>query len=145
MPVTIAKTFRFDAGHRCLGFQNAKESTLHGHTWRLRLVIETERDLDAFKTIFDSNELARIVKPLVERFDHAFVVWSDDPLADRLAALAQDGGFAQKLLRVDFNPTVEGLVEYFFKTVKGQLAPMRAVLKRAELDAATTLHASYWE
>lgn len=145
MPVTIEKTFRFDAGHRCLGFKNAKESTLHGHTWHLRLVIETASELDPFKTIFDTNDLARIVKPMVDRFDHAFIVWSEDPLADRLVALAKDGGFADKFLCVDFNPTVEGLVEHFFKVVKAQLPPMRAVLKRADLDATATLRATYWE
>jgi 6-pyruvoyl-tetrahydropterin synthase len=43
MPVTIEKTFRFDAGHRALGFKERKEESLHGHTWVRRLVIETGR------------------------------------------------------------------------------------------------------
>ena len=40
MPVTIEKTFRIDAGHRCLGFEASKEAALHGHTWILRIVVE---------------------------------------------------------------------------------------------------------
>ena len=116
MPVTIEKTFRFDAGHRCLGFDSSKEEALHGHSWVLRLVIEATEALDENKTIFDTNEVSRLVKPMIEQIDH-------------------------KLYRVDFNPTVEGLVEYFFREIRRRLPLERAVLRRAELDATPTLRA----
>ena len=56
MPLTVEKVFRFDAGHRCLGFKDKKEETLHGHTWRLRIVVEARRALGPMKTIFDTGE-----------------------------------------------------------------------------------------
>jgi 6-pyruvoyltetrahydropterin/6-carboxytetrahydropterin synthase len=145
MPVTVEKIFRFDAGHRCIGFKNKKEETLHGHTWGLRVVIEARRELDAMKTIFDTNELARIVKPLIERFDHAFILWTEDPMCERLVDVCRGEGIDDKLLLVDFNPTVEGLAEHFFKLVRAELHLHNAVLKRVDLDAAATLRASYTE
>jgi 6-pyruvoyltetrahydropterin/6-carboxytetrahydropterin synthase len=145
MALTIEKTFRFDAGHRALGFKNGKEETLHGHTWWLRLVVETRGALGPLKTIFDTNELARIVKPIIERFDHAFIVWSEDPLYERLAEICRIGNIEDKLIRVDFNPTIEGLAEHLFHLVKARLSLHDAALTRAELDAAATLRATYSE
>jgi 6-pyruvoyltetrahydropterin/6-carboxytetrahydropterin synthase len=143
VPLTIEKTFRFDAGHRCLGFEASKEETLHGHTWTLRLVVEAPGPLDAFKTVFDTNELARLVQPLVEELDHAFLIWSEDPLREPLAALCREVGIHEKLLVVPFNPTVEGLVEHLYAEVQRRLPPERALLRRAELDATATLRACY--
>jgi hypothetical protein len=45
-------------------------------------------------------------------------------------------------LIVDFNPTIEGLAEHFFKACAGSYLH-DAVLKRVDLDVATTLRASY--
>ena len=145
MAVTIEKTFRFDAGHRALGFKPGKEETLHGHTWWLRLVVEARGDLGPLKTIFDTNELSRVVKPIIDRFDHAFIIWGEDPLYDRLAEICRVGNIAEKLIRVDFNPTVEGLVEHLFHLVKAQLSLTDAALVRAELSAAATLRATFCE
>ena len=145
MPVTVEKVFRFDAAHRCLGFTNKKEETLHGHTWRLRVVIEARRDLDPMKTIFDTNELARIVKPLLERFDHSCILWSADPICESLAATCRSVGIDDKLILVDFNPTIEGLAEHIFKIIRAELHLHGAELRRVDLDAAATLRASYAE
>jgi len=145
MPLTIEKVFRFDAGHRCLGFKDKKEETLHGHSWHLRVVVEARRELGPMKTIFDTNELARIVKPLIERFDHSFILWSEDPLHDRLVEVCRTVGIDDKLVRVDFNPTIEGLAEHFFKVIRDALRLHDAALKRVDLDAAATLRASYSE
>ncbi len=145
MPMTIEKTFTFDAGHRALGFADKKEESLHGHTWRLRVVIETGRTLGPHKTIFDTNQLARIVKPMIARFDHALIVWSEDPLLGRLVEMCQFGGIDDKLIRVDFNPTLEGLAEYFYHALAEPIRAEDAALKRVDLDATATLRASYWE
>jgi 6-pyruvoyltetrahydropterin/6-carboxytetrahydropterin synthase len=145
MPATIEKTFRFDAGHRCLGFDDCKEAALHGHTWTLRLIIEATRPLDLHKTIFDTNELCRIVKPMIDKVDHSFIVWTEDPIHSRLTDLCEFAKIEDCLYRVDFNPTVEGLVEYFFQQVKQRLPLKGAVLRRADLDATATIRASYSE
>lgn len=145
MPVSIEKTFRFEAGHRALGFKDRKEETLHGHTWHLRVIIETGGDLGAQKTLFDTNALSRVIKPIIEQLDHSFIIWSEDPLYERLAEICRLGNIADRLYRVDFNPTAEGIVEYLFKTVNERLSGHAVALSRAELDATPTIRASYWK
>ena len=145
MPLTIEKTFRFDAGHRALGFHDHKEETLHGHTFSLRLVIEATQALDVYKTIFDTNDLARVVKPLISQLDHSFILWDKDPIREQMEAICVSEKIADKLIIVDFNPTIEGLVEYIFTRVNEGLQLESAVLKRADLDATATLRASYSE
>lgn len=145
MPLTIEKTFRFDAGHRCLGFENSKEAALHGHTWVLRLVVEATAPLDSYKTIFDTNELSKIVKPMIKQLDHSFLLWREDPIYERMVEMCKFADISGCLYCVEFNPTVEGIVEYLFKKVKADLPLDRAVLRRADLDATTTLRASYSE
>ena len=145
MPVSIEKTFRFEAGHRALGFKDRKEETLHGHTWHLRVIIETGGDLGAQKTLFDTNALSRAVKPLIEELDHSFIIWSEDPLYGRLLEICELGDIADKLYRVDFNPTAEGIVEYLFEKVNERLAGQAVALQRAELDATPTIRAAYWK
>src|SRR6476659_350715 len=131
MPITIEKTFRFDAGHRALGFKYKKEETIHGHTWYLRLVVETGGQLDSYKTIFDTNDLSVIVKPIIEEIDHSFIIWKEDPLYPSFVELCQEGRIRENVYEVDFNPTIEGLAEFLFKTVKSKLHLHNAMLKRA--------------
>jgi 6-pyruvoyltetrahydropterin/6-carboxytetrahydropterin synthase len=145
MPVSIEKTFRFDAGHRALGFHDHKEETLHGHTWHLRVILESRRELDPHKTLFDTNDLSRAVKPIIEQLDHSFIIWSEDPLYERLAEICRAANIADKLYRVDFNPTAEGIVEYLFNTVNERLSDKTVALQRAELDATPTIRAAYWK
>ncbi|MET7390615.1 6-pyruvoyl tetrahydropterin synthase family protein [Streptomyces sp. NPDC005529] len=143
MTTTIEKTFRFDAGHRALGFNYQKEETIHGHTWELRLVVEAPGGLDSKKTIFDTNDLAVIVKPIISELDHSFILWREDPIYQEFVALCKLAGIEKKLYPVDFNPTLEGIVEHLYCKVNSQLDLGGPVLARAELNCTATLRATY--
>ncbi|KZS83663.1 6-pyruvoyl trahydropterin synthase family protein [Mycobacterium persicum] len=143
MSHTIEKTFRFDAGHRSLGFNYKKEETIHGHTWQLRLVLEYGDQLDDMKTVFDTNELAVIVEPIINDLDHSFIIWDQDPIYDDFLKVCELADVADKVYTVDFNPTIEGLVEHIYQRVNSQLRLSGCVLRRVELQCASTLKASY--
>ncbi|MCV7075311.1 6-pyruvoyl trahydropterin synthase family protein [Mycobacterium szulgai] len=143
MTRTIEKTFRFDAGHRSLGFDYKKEETIHGHTWELKLILESELELDGMKTVFDTNELAVVVRPIIDALDHSFIIWTEDPIFDEFVKLCELADVADKVYPVDFNPTIEGLVQHIYEQVSGKLHVDGCVLKRAELRCASTLNASY--
>ncbi len=145
MPVTIEKTFRFDAGHRCLGFENSKEAALHGHTWGLRIVVEATKPMGEYKTIFDTNKLSKVMKPIIKRLDHSFLLWDQDPIYERMVEMCKFASIGDCLYIVPFNPTVEGLVEYLFFEIRDALPLDGALLRRVDLDATTTLRASYSE
>ncbi|KAA1249509.1 hypothetical protein F0Q45_14750 [Mycobacterium simiae] len=143
MSHTIEKTFRFDAGHRSLGFNYKKEETIHGHTWQLKLVLECTRDLDGMKTVFDTNDLAVVVKPILDDLDHSFIIWDQDPIFDDFLKVCELADVADKVYTVDFNPTIEGLVQHIYERISSELNLDCCVLKRAELQCASTLNASY--
>jgi len=68
----IAKTFKFDAAHRLIAPYEGKCSRIHGHSWRVDVVIRSET-LNPCGMVADFNDLAPIKAYINQRFDHATV------------------------------------------------------------------------
>ena len=67
----LRKEFIFDAAHNLVRY-HGKCETLHGHTYRLAVVLEGTPDEEGM--ILDFCELSRIVKErVVSRLDHAYI------------------------------------------------------------------------
>ena len=67
----ISKDFKFDAAHNLIHYHGKCEK-LHGHTYRLRVVLEGEPDAEGM--IIDFIELKQIVKErVISRIDHAYI------------------------------------------------------------------------
>jgi 6-pyruvoyltetrahydropterin/6-carboxytetrahydropterin synthase len=67
----LRKEFTFDAAHNLVRYHGKCEA-LHGHTYRLAVVLEGEPDEDGM--ILDFTELSRIVRErVVARLDHAYI------------------------------------------------------------------------
>lgn len=76
-PVTIERHFELDAGHR-LSEHNFKCQNFHGHRYVFDFTIEGYPDADLGYVIDFSNVKA----PIMEAFDHDFILNEDDPLLD---------------------------------------------------------------
>ena len=67
----LCKDFTFDAAHNLVNY-HGKCERLHGHTYRLRVVLEGRPDAEGM--IMDFIELKAIVKEcLLSRLDHAYL------------------------------------------------------------------------
>ncbi len=67
----LSKDFKFDAAHNLIHY-HGKCERLHGHTYRLRVVVEGWPDSEGM--IIDFIELKRIVKErVISRLDHAYI------------------------------------------------------------------------
>ena len=67
----LSKDFKFDAAHNLIHYHGKCEK-LHGHTYRLRVVLEGEPDAEGM--IIDFLELKRIVnEQVISRLDHAYL------------------------------------------------------------------------
>ena len=67
----LCKDFTFDAAHNLVNY-HGKCERLHGHTYRLRVVLEGTPDAEGM--IMDFIELKEIVKECVlSRLDHAYL------------------------------------------------------------------------
>jgi len=106
----VAKEFKWEMGHRLPEhFGNCKN--IHGHSYKM--IVEFEGELNENEMIIDFYDIDRIIKPLIEKFDHAFMVNKNDK--DVIEFLDK---IKSKKLIVDFNSTVENICSYVLKEIK---------------------------
>ena len=103
---TVTRYHDISCGHRVCGHEN-KCSHLHGHNYRITFCCAGElgRVID-FSVIKE-----KLCVWLEEHFDHRFLIWTEDPLADALLSLDP------KVVQVPFNPTAENIAEYLVTVV----------------------------
>ena len=118
--ITITKRLEFDAGHR-IPDHRSECRNLHGHRYVLELTLEGEV-VDApgsseHGMLMDFSDVKAIaLKHLVERWDHAFLVYEGDrPVREFLESLP-----GHKTVVLDAVPTAENLARIAFET----LAPL---------------------
>lgn len=67
----LSKDFTFDAAHNLINYHGKCEK-LHGHTYRLRIVLDGQPDSEGM--IMDFIELKQIVKEkILSRLDHSYI------------------------------------------------------------------------
>lgn len=67
----LIKEFEFDAAHNLIHYHGKCEK-LHGHTYRLVVKLEGERDSEGM--VYDFVELKKAVKErVIDKFDHAYL------------------------------------------------------------------------
>ena len=97
--VTVEETFA--AGHSLRGYRGKCEN-VHGHNYKVRVVVEGER-LNAAGLLFDFAELRRRMKEVIGALDHRFL--NDLPPF------------------TEINPSAENIARYFYQQLSQQLAP----------------------
>jgi 6-pyruvoyltetrahydropterin/6-carboxytetrahydropterin synthase len=106
----IAKEFKWEMGHR-LPEHFGQCKNIHGHSYKMR--IELEGKPDSTGMVMDYYILEKIVNPLVEKLDHAFIVYKDD-----IEVISFLEKLNSKKVVVDFQSTVENLVTYFLNELR---------------------------
>ena len=106
----VAKEFKWEMGHRLpKHFGNCKN--IHGHSYKM--IVEFEGELNNDEMIIDFYDIDRIIKPLVEKLDHAFMVNNNDKEVIEFLEKIKS-----KKLVVDFNSTVENICNFVLKEIK---------------------------
>ena len=74
----IRKLFKFENAHIVRGCSSVKcRSSIHGHSYRVELLFESNF-LDNGQMVYDFGLMKQNMKDLVESFDHAIALWSED-------------------------------------------------------------------
>jgi 6-pyruvoyltetrahydropterin/6-carboxytetrahydropterin synthase len=97
----VAKQFRWEAAHR-LPWHEGLCRNVHGHSYHM--TVEVEGPVGRNGMVVDFKVLGAVLKPLVERWDHALFVASDD--AELLGVVRQTGW---KHFMLPFDSTSENL------------------------------------
>jgi 6-pyruvoyltetrahydropterin/6-carboxytetrahydropterin synthase len=106
---TASRYHDISCGHRVHGHES-KCAHLHGHNYRIHL--EVAGKLDELGRVLDFSAIkARLCQWLEETWDHRFLVWEADPLADVLVAADPT------VVRVPFNPTAENMALHLLHVV----------------------------
>lgn len=106
----VAKEFKWEMGHRLPNhFGNCKN--IHGHSYKM--IVEFEGEMNKDEMIIDFYDIDRIIKPLIEKLDHAFMVNKNDH--DVIEFLEK---IKSKKLVVDFNSTVENICKFVLEEIK---------------------------
>ena len=112
----IAKEFTWEMGHR-LSFHKGKCKNLHGHSYKC--MIELTGDPDANGMVLDYFDMKTIIEPIIDNFDHAFMVYEND--FEVIEALEK---LNSRKVVVDFETTAENICLYILKQIKESELPM---------------------
>ncbi len=97
----IAKEFRWEMGHR-LPEHSGLCRNIHGHSYRM--IVEINGEVLSNGMIIDFYDLGLIVKPILEKLDHSFLVYiKDKPVLDFLKK------YKMKMVVVEYLATVENI------------------------------------
>jgi 6-pyruvoyltetrahydropterin/6-carboxytetrahydropterin synthase len=108
---TISKDFTFAAAHSIRGHTGGCEN-LHGHNYRVRVLVEAER-LDGLGMVVDFADLKALMAEILGPFDHRVI--NEIPPFDRT------------------NTTAELLSEHVFRRMAERLDDDRVRVRRVEV------------
>jgi len=109
----ISKEYRWEMGHR-LPFHKGLCRNIHGHSYRM--VVEITGSLDKNGMVIDFFDLNKIIKPIIEKYDHAFLCWEKDTkLRDFLV------NNKMKRVIVNYQSTVENICSDFLGKISNKL------------------------
>ncbi|GAB5550255.1 MAG: 6-carboxytetrahydropterin synthase QueD [Sandaracinaceae bacterium] len=100
----VAKRFRWEAAHR-LPWHDGLCKNNHGHSYILEAAVDGA--VDDRGMVLDFAVIKRALKPLVEAWDHATLVYEED---ERYLAFVRDMDFKHYVLPYD--TTAENLARY---------------------------------
>ena len=111
----IAKEFRWEMGHR-LPDHFGKCKNIHGHSYKM--LVEFSGELDKSGMIIDYYDVKKIINPVIEKLDHAFMVNKNDKVVlDFLEKMDS------KRVVVNFESTAENICKYLLNEVSKTSLP----------------------
>jgi 6-pyruvoyltetrahydropterin/6-carboxytetrahydropterin synthase len=124
----IGKEFKWEMGHR-LPEHFGQCKNIHGHSYKM--LVEFEGELDKNGMVIDYYDIEKIVNPIIEKLDHAFLVNKDDKLTIEFLEKLNS-----KKVVVDFESTAENICTYLLNQIKD--ADLPANVKAIMVKVAET-------
>jgi len=106
----IAKEFRWEMGHR-LPEHFGLCKNIHGHSYKM--LVEFDGEINEHGMIIDYYDVEKIINPIIEKLDHAFMVNQNDKIV--LEFLEK---MNSKKVVVDFQSTAENICLYMLNEIE---------------------------
>lgn len=141
--IRLTKEFSFEAAHALDGYDGPCRE-IHGHSYRLFVTVKgcpsACDDDPKCGMVMDFGVLKRIVADeIVSRLDHAFVLRRG--AANDALCTALEGRFSN-IVRVDYQPTCENMLEDFARRIAARL-PQGVALHALRLHETATSYAEW--
>jgi 6-pyruvoyltetrahydropterin/6-carboxytetrahydropterin synthase len=109
----ISKEYRWEMGHR-LPFHKGLCRNIHGHSYIMS--VEITGLVNKHGMIIDFFDLNKIIKPIIKKYDHAFLCWRGD-------TKVRDFLKRNKLKNVivEYHSTVENICSDFLEKISAKL------------------------
>ncbi|MCC6551069.1 MAG: 6-carboxytetrahydropterin synthase [Ignavibacteriaceae bacterium] len=111
----ITKEYHWEMGHR-LPFHPGPCKNLHGHSYKAYITLEGIPDSNGI--LIDFYDIDKILQPLIDRLDHAFVLVDSDT-----EVIAFFKRINSKHEIIPFHSTAENLALYFIEEIKKSALP----------------------
>lgn len=118
------KQFKFELAHRLVSSYSTHCQSIHGHSYLVRVTLQSE-DLNCDGMVIDFGEVKDKLKHLVDAWDHSFMFYSEDPLADYYRLML--GVQPLRMIEVDYNPTAENMAYHIFRACIALSLPVESV------------------
>lgn len=109
----ISKEFKWEMGHR-LPFHAGLCKNIHGHSYCM--VVEVDGEINENGMIIDFYDLGKVIKPIIDEFDHSFLCWEKDTEVRKFLE-----NLDMKRVIVDYHSTVENICNDFSQRISGEL------------------------
>ena len=104
----VTKIFHTETAHR-LHFHTGRCRFIHGHSYKWEVsLISPQLDLNGM--LVDFSELKEKAGPIIDQFDHALVLFNEDPKTELLTR-AMSGHDCLRLVIMDMTPTAENMAD----------------------------------
>lgn len=135
---TITRYHDICAGHRVHGHEG-KCQHLHGHNYRFHFEVGAEGLDDVGRVVDFSVVKAKLCEWLENEWDHRFLIWNQDPLANYLIDIDKT------VVKVPFNPTAENMARFMVEVVGPKVfGPMSGlVLVSCQVEETRKCSATY--
>ncbi len=131
MKYVLQKKFTFEAAHRLIKNYEGKCTNNHGHSFTVVLNLEGT-GLDEKDMLIDFKETKSLKKWIDINFDHASILWEEDPL---IPVFKQHN---QKLYLCKKNPTSEHIAELVLEEAKKLFENSRIKVQSIEMNETCT-------
>ena len=140
--IRITKEFSFEMAHALYGYDGPCKN-IHGHSYRMSVTVigQPIKNPSHVKQgmVMDFTDLKAIVKPIIERLDHATILNAESPHKE----LSEKNLLFEKLVLVNYQPTCENMLVDIATQIKTQL-PENIELHHLRLQETATSYAEWF-
>jgi 6-pyruvoyltetrahydropterin/6-carboxytetrahydropterin synthase len=122
--MVATKQFKAEISHRLVSSYSKKCQSIHGHSYIFEVALESEY-LNEDGMVMDFGELKNKLSHLFEAWDHSFMFYSEDILADHYKAMLRL--LPLRMVEIDYNPTAENMAYHIFRACVDNGLPVKEV------------------